>query len=190
MLMNILRWSDFCWYDITNDVTYGGLHLIYTGNIRELYANRSNHYSECPPAQGIKSGLLFTCFGYPQTLVVVIFLLVVTSLIVLWAIYEDTPIYIHDTLWYFIYLEPIWPLFVGVLTFHFMSQIFQIVGCLGSRYIYSIPIDCIFEQVLAKLTLKKNGDLLQGNALYYCNHTGCWWSLGSFYSCFWGMRID
>ena len=36
-----------------------------------------------------------------------------------------------------------------------MSQIFQIVGCLGSRYIYSIPIDCIFEQVLAKLTLKK-----------------------------------
>ena len=32
MLMNILRWSDFCWYDITNDVTYGGLHLIYTGN--------------------------------------------------------------------------------------------------------------------------------------------------------------
>ena len=35
-----------------------------------------------------------------------------------------------------IYLEPIWPVFLGVDRHHFMGQIFQNMGHVGSRYIY------------------------------------------------------
>ena len=49
----------------------------------------------------------------------------------------------------YIYLEPNWPLFWG-LTFHFMGQIFQNMGHLGSRYIHlyiftSIPYPAVIH---------------------------------------------